>query len=66
MYLTVMAIILNPLLNLFNKKTNLKPKCILAKTIKGKGLSLMEGKARWHYWNHLSDKDIKKCLGELQ
>ena len=52
--------------SLNKKKSNLKPKCILAKTIKGKGLSLMEGKARWHYWNHLSDKDIKKCLGELQ
>ena len=52
--------------SLNKKKSNFKPKCILAKTIKGKGLSLMEGKANWHYWNRLTDKEIKKCLGELK
>jgi transketolase len=49
-----------------DKKKQIKPKCILAKTTKGKGLSLMEGKANWHYWNHITDKDIRKCLGELE
>ena len=52
--------------SLNKKKKNLNPKCILAKTVKGKGLSLMEGKANWHYWNNLTDKEIKKCLGELK
>ncbi len=49
-----------------NKNNIKKPKCILAKTIKGKGLSLMEGKANWHYWNQISEKDINKCLKELE
>lgn len=49
-----------------NKNNGSKPKCILAKTIKGKGLSLMEGKANWHYWNQISEKDINKCLRELE
>ena len=30
-------------------KTSTKPKLILAKTIKGKGLSFMENNAAWHH-----------------
>ena len=30
------------------KKTKDKPTCIIAKTIKGKGVSFMENKAEWH------------------
>ena len=30
------------------KKTKDKPTCIIAKTIKGKGISFMEDKAEWH------------------
>ena len=48
----------------FSKKTkNLK--VVLAKTIKGKGFSIMENVARWHYWNHLTKDQIKKCREEL-
>ena len=45
---------------------NNKPKCILAKTIKGKGFSLMENKANWHYWNNLTLNEIKKCRSEIK
>jgi transketolase len=48
----------------FSKKTkNLK--VVLAKTIKGKGFSIMENVAKWHYWNHLTKDQIKKCREEL-
>ena len=49
---------------LIKKKINF-PNCILAKTIKGKGFSIMENKPHWHYWNSLSEADIKKCLKEI-
>ena len=39
--------------------------CILAKTIKGKGFSIMENKPNWHYWNKMSPKEIQKCLKEI-
>ncbi len=40
-------------------------KCILAKTIKGKGSSVMENKKNWHYWNPMSDEEIKITKKEL-
>ena len=39
--------------------------CILAKTIKGKGCSLMENEKRWHYYNQLSEEEIKQARKEL-
>ena len=42
-----------------------KPTCIIANTIKGKGLSIMENKANWHYWNPMNDDEIKKTREEL-
>ena len=42
-----------------------KTKVILAKTIKGKGFSIMENKPNWHYWNNISDEDIEKCRKEI-
>jgi len=39
--------------------------CILAKTIKGKGSSIMENKKNWHYWNPMSDEQIKKTRNDL-
>ena len=39
--------------------------CILAKTIKGKGCSLMENEKRWHYYNLLSEEQIKQVRKEL-
>lgn len=39
-----------------------KPKCLIVNTIKGKGFKLMENKAKWHYWNEISDEQYKKSL----
>ncbi len=39
--------------------------CILAKTVKGKGSSIMENKKNWHYWNAMSDEEIEKTRKEL-
>ena len=54
------------LLSTFEKcqKIN-KFKCILAKTIKGKGSSVMENKKQWHYWNPMNDEEIKVTRKEL-
>ena len=48
-----------------NHKVERKPKIIVAKTIKGKGFSIMENKAHWHYWNSLEKVDIEKCIKEI-
>ena len=45
-------------------KTNL-PKIILAETIKGKGFSIMENQANWHYWNNLTPDEIQQCRKEI-
>jgi len=42
-----------------------KFKCILAKTIKGKGSSVMENKKHWHYWNAMNDEEVKTTRKEL-
>ena len=54
------------LLSTFEKcqKIN-KFKCILAKTIKGKGSSVMENKKQWHYWNSMNEEEIKVTRKEL-
>lgn len=41
-----------------------KPKIIIAKTIKGKGVSFMEGNNLYHY-KQLSDEEYQKALKEL-
>jgi transketolase len=41
-----------------------QPKCIIADTIKGKGVSWMEGQLEWHY-KYPSDEELKLALGEL-
>ena len=33
---------------MYNRNIKGKPTCILAKTIKGKGVSFMENKVEWH------------------
>ncbi len=55
---------LKELENAFNNNKN-KTNIILAKTIKGKGFSLMENKAHWHYWNSMSSNEIEICRKEL-
>jgi len=46
------------------KKTGAKPRAIIAKTIKGKGVSFMENKFEWHSLR-LDDKQIEAALKEL-
>jgi transketolase len=41
------------------------PHCIVARTVKGKGLSLMEHQPRWHYWNPMTPDEIARCRQEL-
>ena len=47
------------------KKKTKKPLCVLAKTVKGKGFSMMENKNNWHYWNRLTKEEIDFCLREV-
>ncbi len=46
------------------KKECEKPTAIIANTIKGKGVSYMEGKLLWHYRNP-NDEQLKQALEEL-
>ncbi|MFB0921287.1 MAG: transketolase [Oscillospiraceae bacterium] len=45
-------------------KINDGPVVIIASTVKGKGVSFMEGKAAWH-GKPLSDEDLAKAIAEL-
>ncbi len=40
--------------------------CILAKTIKGKGSSIMENKQNWHYWNNMEQNQIDITRKDLE
>jgi transketolase len=52
--------------NLISKKRHVgRPLCILAKTIKGKGFSIMENVSNWHYCNPLTEEQIEKCRREV-
>lgn len=42
-----------------------KPSCVIAHTIKGKGISFMENKLEWHYKSPKGDQ-LTKALNELQ
>lgn len=46
------------------KENKGKPTLILAKTVKGKGISFMEGKNIWH-GKAISDEDYKNAKAEL-
>ena len=41
-----------------------KPTCVIANTVKGKGVSFMEDVAKWHH-GVPSDAELKQALGEL-
>ncbi len=41
-----------------------KPSCIIAHTVKGKGISFMENKLAWHY-NAPNDEQLRQALAEL-
>ncbi|MFZ2654133.1 MAG: transketolase [Victivallales bacterium] len=56
----------NCLVNAFEKVgkgDGVRPKCIIAKTVKGSGVSFMENKMEWHYLP-MSDEQYKKALNE--
>ena len=42
-----------------------KPKIILANTVKGKGFSVMENEASWHYWQQLTSEQVVQCRKEI-
>jgi len=42
------------------------PRILFAKTVKGKGFSVMENKANWHYWNPLTSAQIELCRKEIK
>jgi transketolase len=47
------------------KKTDGKPKVVICKTIKGKGVSFMENQMKWHYFR-VTDEYLKQALEELK
>jgi transketolase len=55
------------LLKVFNHLSSTsdeRPKCIIANTIKGKGVSFMEDNLKWHY-TPPTEEELKKALAEL-
>ncbi len=42
-----------------------RPKIIVANTIKGKGFSLMENKPEWHYMQSITPEQIEQCRREI-
>ena len=49
----------------FTKRKDNIPTCIIAHTVKGKGVSFMEGQLLWHYRDPQGE-DYKKALAELR
>lgn len=47
------------------KEKNGRPKCIMAETVKGKGVSFMEGNCSWH-GAHFDDADYERIMAELK
>ncbi|KKN79333.1 hypothetical protein LCGC14_0341150 [marine sediment metagenome] len=45
-------------------KVDIQPHCIIAHTIKGKGVSWMENRVEWHY-KHPNDEELESALKEL-
>ena len=56
------------LLNAFENigSTDGKPLIIIADTIKGKGISLMENKPEWHYWQGMDEDQLAKSRADLK
>ena len=49
----------------FEAPANGRPKILIADTVKGKGISFMEGNNDWHH-NRLSDKLYNEAMAELE
>lgn len=47
-----------------DRAKKIRPRVIIAHTVKGKGVSFMEDTVDWHYWT-LSDAQYRKALQEL-
>lgn len=45
-------------------KAKRRPHCIIARTVKGKGVKRFEGDNLWHYW-HINDEIYQEALKEL-
>jgi len=41
-----------------------RPRCIIARTVKGKGVSFMENTIDWHYWP-MSEAQYRRAISEL-
>jgi transketolase len=48
----------------FSLSSSSGPKCLIANTIKGKGIKFMENTVLWHY-KSLMEKDLKSAISEL-
>ncbi len=46
-------------------RIDIQPHCIIAHTVKGKGVSWMEGKVEWHY-KYPNDEELRLALEELR
>jgi transketolase len=55
---------LNNAFETLNELNNNKPKCIIAKTVKGKGISYMENKMEWHYLP-MTDEQFALAMNEI-
>ena len=53
------------LFNAFESPTKGKPKCVIAHTVKGKGVSFMEGNLLWHYRDPQGE-EYSNALSELE
>lgn len=54
----------NQILQAFNKKSVGKPKIIIAKTVKGKGVDYMENEVLWHY-RPPNDEELQNALKQI-
>ena len=55
----------NELVSALSRQTDEKPSCIIAHTIKGKGISFMENKVLWHYRSP-QGKEFDDAISELE
>jgi len=56
----------NDLISTFQSSQNTNElNCILAKTVKGKGVKHMENKKHWHYWNFMTKEEIENTRKDL-
>ena len=61
----VLNIQINQGIGEFQKSTSMAPKAIIAKTVKGKGVSFMENDNRWHY-SRLTKAEYDAACAELE